>query len=57
VPFLEQANTHIHANPELKAVKVWQVLTLMKGLDKIASSTSIPMLVAGDFNAVPGRFA
>lgn len=55
--FLEQANTHIHANPELKDVKVWQVHTLMKGLEKIASSASIPMLVAGDFNAVPGRFA
>lgn len=48
------ANTHIHANPELKDVKVWQVHTLMKGLEKIASSASIPMLVAGDFNAVPG---
>ena len=54
---LEQANTHIHANPELKDVKVWQVHTLLKGLEKIAASASIPMLVAGDFNSVPGRFA
>lgn len=53
---LEQANTHIHANPELKDVKVWQVHTLLKGLEKIAASASIPMLAAGDFNSVPGRF-
>ena len=30
------ANTHIHANPELKDVKLWQVHTLLKGLEKIA---------------------
>ncbi|CAI7778394.1 unnamed protein product, partial [Closterium sp. NIES-53] len=49
-----QANTHIHANPELKDVKLWQVHTLLKGLEKIAASADIPMLVAGDFNSVPG---
>eukprot|EP00271_Cylindrocystis_brebissonii_P008680 TRINITY_DN23154_c0_g1_i1.p1 TRINITY_DN23154_c0_g1~~TRINITY_DN23154_c0_g1_i1.p1 ORF type:complete len:646 (+),score=123.99 TRINITY_DN23154_c0_g1_i1:785-2722(+) len=48
------ANTHIHANPELKDVKLWQVNTLLKGLEKIAASADIPMLVAGDFNSVPG---
>ncbi|CAI6005838.1 unnamed protein product, partial [Closterium sp. NIES-65] len=48
------ANTHIHANPELKDVKLWQVHTLLKGLEKIAASADIPMLVAGDFNSVPG---
>ncbi|EFJ17358.1 hypothetical protein SELMODRAFT_270348 [Selaginella moellendorffii] len=48
------ANTHIHANPELKDVKLWQVQTLLKGLEKIAASAEIPMLVAGDFNSVPG---
>jgi endonuclease/exonuclease/phosphatase (EEP) superfamily protein YafD len=52
-----QANTHIHANPELKDVKLWQVHTLLKGLEKIAASADIPMLVAGDFNSVPGRSA
>jgi endonuclease/exonuclease/phosphatase (EEP) superfamily protein YafD len=50
-----QANTHIHANPELKDVKLWQVHTLLKGLEKIAASADIPMLVAGDFNSVPMR--
>eukprot|EP00899_Mesostigma_viride_P011811 jgi/Mesvir1/20630/Mv14856-RA.1 len=48
------ANTHIHANPELKDVKLWQVHTLLKGLEKIAASADIPMIVAGDFNSVPG---
>jgi hypothetical protein len=117
-----QANTHIHANTELKDVKLWQVVlwpqtqslivslelvfqdlwcsfegflvfgwdfylstkfvccfqvfrirgivywthlwrltflvqvhTLLKGLEKIAASADIPMLVAGDFNSVPMR--
>lgn len=30
--------------------------TLLKGLEKIAVSADIPMLVCGDFNSVPGRF-
>ena len=51
------ANTHIHANPELKDVKLWQVHTLLKGLEKIAASADIPMLVTGDFNSVPGSAA
>ena len=33
---------------------VVQVHTLLKGLEKIAASADIPMLVAGDFNSVPG---
>ena len=97
------ANTHIHSNPELNDVKLWQVgagrrvhvrrraaasrrsrapspscsssppsapdlprcraapapqvHTLLKGLEKIAASADIPMLVAGDFNATPGSAA
>lgn len=51
------ANTHIHANPELKDVKLWQVHTLLKGLEKIAASAEIPMVVCGDFNSVPGSAA
>jgi len=31
------------------------VHTLLKGLEKIAASADIPMLVCGDFNSVPGR--
>lgn len=34
----------------------YQVHTLLKGLEKIAASADIPMLVCGDFNSVPGRF-
>lgn len=33
----------------------YQVHTLLKGLEKIAASADIPMLVCGDFNSIPGR--
>nr|GLL24631.1 carbon catabolite repressor protein 4 homolog 1-like [Ipomoea trifida] len=48
------ANTHVNVQQELKDVKLWQVHTLLKGLEKIAASADIPMLVCGDFNSVPG---
>ncbi|KAL5219189.1 hypothetical protein ABZP36_019873 [Zizania latifolia] len=48
------ANTHINVHQELKDVKLWQVNTLLKGLEKIAVSADIPMLVCGDFNSTPG---
>ncbi|PPS06645.1 hypothetical protein GOBAR_AA14002 [Gossypium barbadense] len=48
------ANTHVNVPQELKDVKIWQVHTLLKGLEKIAASADIPMLVCGDFNSVPG---
>ncbi|XP_076909917.1 carbon catabolite repressor protein 4 homolog 1-like [Bidens hawaiensis] len=48
------ANTHVNVPNELKDVKLWQVHTLLKGLEKIAASADIPMLVCGDFNSVPG---
>ncbi len=35
------ANTHIHANPELNDVKLWQVHTLLKGLEKIANRWAV----------------
>ncbi|CAH8269060.1 unnamed protein product [Arabidopsis lyrata] len=47
------ANTHVNVPHELKDVKLWQVHTLLKGLEKIAASADIPMLVCGDFNTVP----
>ncbi|KAM7265363.1 hypothetical protein ACFE04_003046 [Oxalis oulophora] len=47
------ANTHVNVHHDLKDVKLWQVHTLLKGLEKIAASTDIPMLVCGDFNSVP----
>ncbi|XP_022766854.1 carbon catabolite repressor protein 4 homolog 1-like [Durio zibethinus] len=48
------ANTHVNVQQELKDVKIWQVHTLLKGLEKIAASADIPMLVCGDFSSVPG---
>lgn len=33
----------------------YQVHTLLKGLEKIAASADIPMLVCGDFSSIPGR--
>ncbi|CAI9754843.1 unnamed protein product [Fraxinus pennsylvanica] len=48
------ANTHVNMHQDLKDVKLWQVHTLLKGLEKIAASADIPMLVCGDFNSVPG---
>ncbi|KAJ0815683.1 putative poly(A)-specific ribonuclease [Helianthus annuus] len=48
------ANTHVNVQQDLKDVKLWEVHTLLKGLEKIAASADIPMLVCGDFNSVPG---
>ncbi|KAK9725631.1 hypothetical protein RND81_05G158600 [Saponaria officinalis] len=48
------ANTHVNVHQDLKDVKLWQVHTLLKGLEKIAASADIPMLVCGDFNSTPG---
>lgn len=47
------ANTHVNVHQDLKDVKLWQVHTLLKGLEKIAASADIPMLVCGDFNSTP----
>lgn len=34
---------------------IWfQVHTLLKGLEKIANSANIPMVIAGDLNSIPG---
>ena len=35
-------------------LQILKVHTLLKGLEKIAASADIPMLVCGDFNSVPG---
>ncbi|KAI4378495.1 hypothetical protein MLD38_015966 [Melastoma candidum] len=51
------ANTHVNISLELKDVKLWQIHTLLKGLEKIAASADIPMLVCGDFSSVPGSAA
>lgn len=36
-PLVCVANTHIHSVPENSDIKIWQVHTLLKGLEKIAS--------------------
>ncbi|XP_004301320.1 PREDICTED: uncharacterized protein LOC101292027 [Fragaria vesca subsp. vesca] len=46
------ANTHIYSDPWSPDVKLFQVVDLITGLDKMAK-TEIPMLVCGDFNSVP----
>ncbi|KAL9237780.1 hypothetical protein vseg_012287 [Gypsophila vaccaria] len=51
------ANTHVNVHQDLKDVKLWQVHTLLKGLEKIAASADIPMLVCGDFNSTPASAA
>lgn len=48
------ANTHLDSHKDFTDVKIWQVHTLLKGLEKIAVSGNIPMLVCGDFNSIPG---
>ncbi|BAT85200.1 hypothetical protein VIGAN_04271900 [Vigna angularis var. angularis] len=54
-PFSPNASTNVNVHQDLKDVKLWQVHTLSKGLEKIAASVDIPMLVCGDFNSVPRR--
>ncbi|KAL8147205.1 hypothetical protein AgCh_004795 [Apium graveolens] len=48
------ANMHVNIHQDLNDVKIWQVQTLLKGLETIASRADISMLVCGDFNSVPG---
>ncbi|KAJ0769171.1 putative poly(A)-specific ribonuclease [Helianthus annuus] len=48
------AFTHVNVQQDLKDVKLWQVYTMLKGLENIAASADIPMLVCGDFSSVPG---
>ncbi|KAM0019434.1 putative poly(A)-specific ribonuclease [Helianthus debilis subsp. tardiflorus] len=43
---------HVNVQQDLKDVKLWQVYTLLKGLENIAASADIPMLVCGDFSSV-----
>ncbi|WVZ18984.1 hypothetical protein V8G54_006306 [Vigna mungo] len=47
------ASTNVNVHQDLLDVKLWQVHTLFKGLEKITASADIPMLVSGYFNSVP----
>ncbi|KAA8538081.1 hypothetical protein F0562_027689 [Nyssa sinensis] len=47
------ANTHIHANSSFPDTKLFQVVNLIKGLEKISHS-QIPVVICGDMNSLPG---
>jgi CCR4-NOT transcription complex subunit 6 len=53
------ANTHINASPEFADVKLWQTQHLLMEVERMltqhsGSITTIPMVLAGDFNSLPG---
>nr|XP_023918896.1 carbon catabolite repressor protein 4 homolog 1-like isoform X2 [Quercus suber]POF02336.1 carbon catabolite repressor protein 4 like 2 [Quercus suber] len=48
------ANTHIHWSKGHEDVTLFQVAHLVNGLEKIAQSQQIPLIICGDFNSRPG---
>ncbi|KAK4559716.1 hypothetical protein RGQ29_008777 [Quercus rubra] len=48
------ANTHIHWSKGHEDVTLFQVAHLVNGLEKIAQSQQIPIIICGDFNSRPG---
>eukprot|EP01119_Soliformovum_irregulare_P021749 TRINITY_DN7307_c0_g1_i2.p1 TRINITY_DN7307_c0_g1~~TRINITY_DN7307_c0_g1_i2.p1 ORF type:complete len:507 (+),score=111.56 TRINITY_DN7307_c0_g1_i2:96-1616(+) len=55
--FILVGNTHIHWNTEQKDVKLIQVMMMLEQIATMTSPTAyrgIPMVIAGDFNSVPG---
>ncbi|GAA0157732.1 mRNA polyadenylation factor [Lithospermum erythrorhizon] len=46
-------NTHINVLEKHKDVHLWQVDTLVKGIEEIAINDKIPILICGDFNSIP----
>eukprot|EP00316_Scyphosphaera_apsteinii_P004727 CAMPEP_0119298266 /NCGR_PEP_ID=MMETSP1333-20130426/469_1 /TAXON_ID=418940 /ORGANISM="Scyphosphaera apsteinii, Strain RCC1455" /LENGTH=503 /DNA_ID=CAMNT_0007299329 /DNA_START=234 /DNA_END=1745 /DNA_ORIENTATION=+ len=53
------ANTHINASPEFDDVKLWQTQHLLLEIERVmthhsGSTSAIPLVVAGDFNSLPG---
>ncbi|KAM2022298.1 hypothetical protein ACFX16_044218 [Malus domestica] len=46
------ANTHIHANVQNPDIKLFQVVTLIHALEKIAE-LKIPLLICADLNSLP----
>ncbi|XP_075641794.1 carbon catabolite repressor protein 4 homolog 1-like isoform X4 [Castanea sativa] len=49
-----KANTHIHWSKGHEDVTLFQVVHLVNGLEKIAQSQQIPLIICGDFNSRPG---
>jgi CCR4-NOT transcription complex subunit 6 len=53
------ANTHINAGVEFDDVKLWQTQHLLLEVERVmtqhaGSTSAIPLVVAGDFNSLPG---
>ncbi|KAL4604122.1 hypothetical protein ACB092_10G170300 [Castanea dentata] len=48
------ANIHTHWSKGHEDVTLFQVVHLVNGLDKIAQSQQIPLIICGDFNSRPG---
>jgi len=53
------ANTHINASPEFADVKLWQTQHLLLEIERMmtqhsGSTSTIPVVAAGDFNSLPG---
>jgi len=53
------ANTHINASPEFADVKLWQTQMLLQEVERVmtqvaGSTSTIPLVMAGDFNSLPG---
>ncbi|EOD06154.1 hypothetical protein EMIHUDRAFT_219492 [Emiliania huxleyi CCMP1516] len=53
------ANTHINASPEFADVKLWQTQHLVLEIERMltqhsGSTSTIPVVAAGDFNSLPG---
>ncbi|KAI3868505.1 hypothetical protein MKX03_035678 [Papaver bracteatum] len=47
------ANVHVSANPQFTDVKLWQVGTLIEGLERIVAHSYVPVLICGDLNSLP----
>ncbi|XP_026450736.1 carbon catabolite repressor protein 4 homolog 2-like [Papaver somniferum] len=47
------ANVHVSANPQFMDVKLWQVGTLIEGLERIVAHSYVPVLIYGDLNSLP----
>ncbi|MCL7029643.1 hypothetical protein MKW94_029368 [Papaver nudicaule] len=47
------ANVHVSADPKFTDVKLWQVGTLIEGLERIIAHSYIPVLICGDLNSFP----
>lgn len=45
------ATTHIYQNQGFPNVKIWQVMTLVRELEKFTVPRQLPLVLTGDFNS------